>query len=135
MCTCSSTDGADTGWSSSDSASYIGVYFVTALTVSWVKLLAVSVTWFIYGQSATLKLQLDYCSSRLDWITYPFGLYSTTITDVADPNGTLYTSIGWGCLINAFYIVSLPCSVSTNLIERSLVPSSEPLLWITWDLK
>jgi hypothetical protein len=40
-----------------------------------------------------------------DWITYPFGLYSTTITEVADPNGTLYTSIGWGCLINAFYIV------------------------------
>jgi hypothetical protein len=40
-----------------------------------------------------------------DWITYPFGLYSTTITSVADKEGTLYTSIGWGCLINAFYIV------------------------------
>jgi len=53
----------------------------------WVKLLAVSITWFIY-----------------DWITYPFGLYSTTITSVADTEGTLYTSIGWGCLINAFYI-------------------------------
>ncbi|KAL7421317.1 glycerophosphoinositol permease [Cryptotrichosporon argae] len=53
----------------------------------WVKLLAVSITWFIY-----------------DWITYPFGIYSSSITDVANPNGTLYTNIGWGCLINAFYV-------------------------------
>ncbi|WWC95989.1 hypothetical protein V866_002856 [Kwoniella sp. B9012] len=53
----------------------------------WVKLAAVSITWFLY-----------------DWITYPFGLYATPITDAADPNGTLYTSIGWGCLINFFYI-------------------------------
>lgn len=34
-----------------------------------------------------------------------FGLYATPITDAADPNGTLYTSIGWGCLINFFYLV------------------------------
>lgn len=71
----------------------------------WVKLAAVSITWFIY-----------------DWITYrkcghlipqllatddstAFGLYATPITDAADPNGTLYTSIGWGCLINFFYLV------------------------------
>ncbi|WRT67676.1 uncharacterized protein IL334_004648 [Kwoniella shivajii] len=53
----------------------------------WVKLAAVSITWFLY-----------------DWITYPFGLYATPITDVADPNGTLYTSIGWGTLINFFYV-------------------------------
>lgn len=71
----------------------------------WVKLAAVSITWFLY-----------------DWITYrmcghlipqliatddssAFGLYATPITDAADPNGTLYTSIGWGCLINFFYLV------------------------------
>ncbi|EIW73646.1 hypothetical protein TREMEDRAFT_42464 [Tremella mesenterica DSM 1558] len=53
----------------------------------WVKLLAVSITWFLY-----------------DWITYPFGLYSTAITSVAVPNATLYETIGWGCLINFFYI-------------------------------
>lgn len=35
-----------------------------------------------------------------------FGLYSTTITDVVIPNATLYETIGWGCLINAFYVVS-----------------------------
>ncbi|WVQ96859.1 hypothetical protein IAU59_003966 [Kwoniella sp. CBS 9459] len=53
----------------------------------WVKLAAVSITWFLY-----------------DWITYPFGLYATPITAVADKQGTLYTSLGWGTLINFFYL-------------------------------
>ncbi|ODN74417.1 hypothetical protein, variant [Cryptococcus amylolentus CBS 6039] len=53
----------------------------------WIQLAAVSITWFLY-----------------DWITYPFGLYATPITAAADKEGTLYTSIGWGCLINAFYL-------------------------------
>ncbi|GFZ45318.1 Probable metabolite transport protein [Saitozyma sp. JCM 24511] len=53
----------------------------------WVKLAAVSITWFIY-----------------DWITYPFGLYSSIITAEAVTDSTLYTSLGWGCLINFFYI-------------------------------
>ncbi|TXT13503.1 hypothetical protein VHUM_00870 [Vanrija humicola] len=53
----------------------------------WVRLLAVSITWFIY-----------------DWITYPFGIYAGTITDAVIPNPTLYQTLGWGCLINAFYI-------------------------------
>ncbi|WWD18375.1 hypothetical protein CI109_102825 [Kwoniella shandongensis] len=68
----------------------------------WVKLLAVSITWFLY-----------------DWITYPFGLYATPITDVADPNGTLYTSIGWGTLINFFYV---PGTVAGAFIVDYLGP-------------
>lgn len=31
-------------------------------------------------------------------------MYSSTITDMAAPNSTLYETLGWGCLINAFYI-------------------------------
>ncbi|KAK4687773.1 hypothetical protein P7C73_g2347, partial [Tremellales sp. Uapishka_1] len=55
----------------------------------WVKLAAVSITWFIY-----------------DWITYPFGIYSSAITDVADANGDLYSALGWSCLINVFYLAA-----------------------------
>jgi hypothetical protein len=67
-------------------------------------LLAVSLTWFIYG---TLRPFADLINQLkiTDWITYPFGLYSTSITSVVIPNGTLYQTIGWGCLINAFYLV------------------------------
>ncbi|ORX40191.1 phospholipid transporter [Kockovaella imperatae] len=53
----------------------------------WVKLLAVSITWFIY-----------------DWITYPFGIYASTITNEVIPNATLKQNVGWGCLINFFYV-------------------------------
>ncbi|CED82334.1 Inorganic phosphate transporter [Phaffia rhodozyma] len=53
----------------------------------WVKIAAVSLNWFIY-----------------DWIVYPFGLYSSVIISVADSESTLYTSLGWGCLVNAFYL-------------------------------
>ncbi|WVO19205.1 uncharacterized protein IAS62_000483 [Cryptococcus decagattii] len=69
------------------SMKYMRIPYWLIIKRYWVKLAAVSITWFIY-----------------DWITYPFGLYATPITDAADPNGTLYTSIGWGCLINFFYL-------------------------------
>lgn len=54
----------------------------------WVKLLAVSFCWFCY-----------------DFITYPFGMYAGDITDLATgKNPSLYQTLGWGCLINAFYL-------------------------------
>lgn len=61
------------------------------------------------------NLSIIELMSFADWITYPFGLYSSVITGVADTEGTLYTAIGWGCLINAFYVVSIltPRSVSS----------------------
>lgn len=39
-----------------------------------------------------------------DGITYPFGMYAGDITDGANPNPTLYTTLGWGCLVNFFYV-------------------------------
>ncbi|TXT07617.1 uncharacterized protein COLE_04541 [Cutaneotrichosporon oleaginosum] len=54
----------------------------------WPKLLAVSFCWFLY-----------------DWITYPFGMYAGDITSAATgPNPTLYQTLGWGCLVNFFYV-------------------------------
>jgi MFS family permease len=53
----------------------------------WLKLAAVSLVWFIY-----------------DWITYPFGMYSDTIVGRAAPNATFAQTLGWGCLVNAFYV-------------------------------
>ncbi|TXT09303.1 uncharacterized protein COLE_03237 [Cutaneotrichosporon oleaginosum] len=53
----------------------------------WARLLAVSVIWFIY-----------------DWITYPFGMYSDTIVARAAPNASFAQTLGWGCLVNAFYV-------------------------------
>jgi len=45
------------------------------------------------------------------------GLYSSSITSVADANGTLYTNLGWGCLINFFYVV---CTHTQLIVRQKL---------------
>ncbi|OJA16409.1 hypothetical protein AZE42_05503 [Rhizopogon vesiculosus] len=54
----------------------------------WRGLLGISLSWFIY-----------------DFITYPFGLYSSTITNaVTGGNESLSVVFGWSVVINLFYI-------------------------------
>ncbi|KAG6373443.1 major facilitator superfamily domain-containing protein [Boletus reticuloceps] len=54
----------------------------------WKGLLGISLAWFIY-----------------DFITYPFGLYSSTITDaVIGKSSSLGVVFGWSVVINLFYI-------------------------------
>ncbi|KAI0033557.1 MFS Git1p-related glycerophosphoinositol and glycerophosphocholine permease [Vararia minispora EC-137] len=54
----------------------------------WPTLLAISTTWFIY-----------------DFITYPFGLYSSTIVDTITGNSSsLSVVFGWAVVINLFYM-------------------------------
>jgi len=54
----------------------------------WKGLLGISLAWFIY-----------------DFITYPFGLYSSTITDaVIGKSSSLAVVFGWSVVINLFYI-------------------------------
>ncbi|BEI82666.1 hypothetical protein CcaverHIS002_0305340 [Cutaneotrichosporon cavernicola] len=68
----------------------------------WFRLVGISIVWFIY-----------------DWITYPFGNYADTITTKVNPNMSLYETIGWGCLINAFYV---PGTLVGSLIVDYLGP-------------
>ncbi|KAF8207091.1 MFS Git1p-related glycerophosphoinositol and glycerophosphocholine permease [Mycena galopus ATCC 62051] len=52
------------------------------------QLAAISVTWFIY-----------------DFITYPFGIYSSTVVDtITGGNSSLTTVFGWNVVINLFYM-------------------------------
>ncbi|KAF9223445.1 MFS general substrate transporter [Gyrodon lividus] len=54
----------------------------------WKGLFGLSLAWFIY-----------------DFITYPFGIYSSTITDNITGNSTSLTIVfGWSVVINLFYI-------------------------------
>ncbi|KAI0251158.1 metabolite transporter [Lactifluus subvellereus] len=54
----------------------------------WVSLAAISITWFIY-----------------DFITYPFGIYSSTIVDtITGSNTSLSVVFGWATVINLFYM-------------------------------
>ncbi|KAF8322554.1 metabolite transporter [Clavulina sp. PMI_390] len=54
----------------------------------WVRLFAICATWFIY-----------------DFITYPFGIYSSTVVDtITGGNSALTVVFGWNVVINLFYI-------------------------------
>jgi len=54
----------------------------------WVGLAALSLTWFIY-----------------DFITYPFGLYSSTVVNnITGGSSALSTVFGWNTIINLFYM-------------------------------
>ncbi|KAJ5930335.1 hypothetical protein N7466_005828 [Penicillium verhagenii] len=58
-----------------------------AIKKYWRPLLAVCSTWFIYN-----------------YISYPFGLFSSTIVDRVNPTSSLALTMAWGTLINCFYI-------------------------------
>jgi hypothetical protein len=54
----------------------------------WKDLAAISITWFIY-----------------DFITYPFGIYSSTVVDgITGGDTRLSVVFGWNVVINLFYI-------------------------------
>ncbi|OBZ72461.1 hypothetical protein A0H81_07873 [Grifola frondosa] len=54
----------------------------------WVNLTAISITWFIY-----------------DFITYPFGIYSSTVVNIITGGSDALTTVfGWGVVINLFYM-------------------------------
>ncbi|KAG8888020.1 hypothetical protein FRB99_004164, partial [Tulasnella sp. 403] len=66
----------------------------------WLRFIAISLAWFIY-----------------DFITYPFGIYSSTIvTTIIGKSAPLTTSLGWNVVINLFYIPG--CMIGALLVDR-----------------
>lgn len=53
----------------------------------WRRLLGAASTWFLYN-----------------WISIPFGIFSSTIVSRVNPSDSLVKTLGWGVVINAFYI-------------------------------
>ncbi|KAG0705715.1 major facilitator superfamily domain-containing protein [Suillus ampliporus] len=71
-----------------DSMKNIRIPYGLVLKRYWRGLLGISLAWFIY-----------------DFITYPFGLYSSTITDtITGGTSSLTIVFGWSVVINLFYI-------------------------------
>ncbi|KAK8041502.1 major facilitator superfamily transporter [Apiospora phragmitis] len=58
-----------------------------ALKRYWRPLLGCAATWFLYN-----------------WISIPFGIFSSTIISRSNPDDSLVKSLGWGVVINCFYI-------------------------------
>lgn len=58
-----------------------------ALKRYWRPLLGTSMSWFLYN-----------------WISIPFGIFAGTITTRVNAEDSLVTNLGWGVVINCFYI-------------------------------
>lgn len=74
--------------------SYIREGFKNTKTPYWLalkfygpRLFLVSTIWFIY-----------------DFLTYPFGIYSSTWIKVIQPDSALWQTFGWSVLVNFFYL-------------------------------
>ncbi|KAH7303873.1 major facilitator superfamily domain-containing protein [Stachybotrys elegans] len=44
------------------------------------------------------------CWALYNWISIPFGIFSSTIITRTNPDGSLIKNLGWGVVINCFYI-------------------------------
>ncbi|KAK2616232.1 hypothetical protein QQS21_000867 [Conoideocrella luteorostrata] len=53
----------------------------------WKPMLGTSLSWFMY-----------------DFVTYPFGIFGSTVIETLNPNDTLMENIGYGTVLNLFYI-------------------------------
>lgn len=53
----------------------------------WRRLLAACSTWFLYN-----------------WISIPFGVFSSTVVSRVNASDSMVKTLGWGVVINAFYI-------------------------------
>ncbi|KAJ9296196.1 hypothetical protein DTO271G3_5337 [Paecilomyces variotii] len=82
----------------------------------WKPMLGTSLAWFCY-----------------DFVTYPFGLFSSTIMSQLNPNDTNVQSIGYGTVINCFYLPG--CLLGGLLMDRIGRKQTMTLgffLWAIW---
>ncbi|KIW76254.1 hypothetical protein Z517_11000 [Fonsecaea pedrosoi CBS 271.37] len=65
----------------------------------WKPIVGTSLAWFMY-----------------DFVTYPFGIFSSTIIGQLNPKNTLIQNIGYGTVVNCFYLPG--CLVGGVLMDR-----------------
>ncbi|KAL2050107.1 hypothetical protein ABVK25_009610 [Lepraria finkii] len=70
-----------------------------ALRRYWKPMLGTSLAWFCY-----------------DFVTYPFGIFSSTIIAQFNPDNTLIENTGHGTVVNCFYL--LGCIVGGLFMDR-----------------
>ncbi|KAK4574542.1 hypothetical protein LTR86_001383 [Recurvomyces mirabilis] len=61
--------------------------YMLVLKRYWKPMLGTSLAWFFY-----------------DFVTYPFGIFSSTIISQLNPNDSLVQNIGYGTVVNCFYL-------------------------------
>lgn len=75
----------------------------------WKPMLGTSLAWFMYDFVVSKRLLLYDsidCANSMDSAgqTYPFGIFGSTIIGTLNPNNTLVQNIGYGTVLNCFYL-------------------------------
>lgn len=73
--------------------------YAIGLRYYWKPMLGVAISWFLY-----------------DFVSYPFGLFSSVVTTQLNPNGDLLRNVGLGTAINCFYLPG--CIAGGLLMDR-----------------
>ena len=73
--------------------------YMLALKRYWKPMIGTALAWFCY-----------------DFVTYPFGIFSSTIIAQFNPNNTTTENIGYGTVVNCFYLPG--CIVGGLLMDR-----------------
>lgn len=81
----------------------------------WKPMVGTSLAWFFY-----------------DFVTYPFGIFSSTIIGQLNPNNTLVQNIGYGTVVNCFYLPG--CLVGGLLMDRIGRKQTMTLGFFLWAL-
>ncbi|KAH7921614.1 MFS general substrate transporter [Leucogyrophana mollusca] len=83
-----------------DSMKHVRIPYRLVIRRYWKSLLGISLVWFIY-----------------DFITYPFGIFASTITNNVTGGSTSLTAVfGWSVVINLFYIPG--CVAGAFVVDR-----------------
>ncbi|WFD43797.1 hypothetical protein MPSI1_002461 [Malassezia psittaci] len=94
-----------------NSIKYNQIPYKLILKRYWFRLMIISLVWFIY-----------------DFISYPFGIYSSIITDALVDSSSLVQVFGWSTVINCFY---LPGSFLGALFVDRLGPKKTMIIGLT----
>jgi nitrate/nitrite transporter NarK len=89
--------------------------FALAFRRYWLRIIGTCACWFCECCPFALDQPSAYIAVY-DFCSYPFGLFSSTIIGQVNPNNTIIQNIGWGTLINAFYLPG--CVVGGILMDR-----------------
>ncbi|CAK7212759.1 hypothetical protein SBRCBS47491_001575 [Sporothrix bragantina] len=87
--------------------------YMLVLKRYWKPMLGTSLSWFMY-----------------DFVTYPFGIFSSSIVSTLNPNNTITQNIGYGTVINLFYLPG--CLVGGLLMDRIGRKQTMTLGFVLW---
>lgn len=108
------------------------VPYMLVLKRYWKPMLGTSLSWFMYDFVVGIYFPVYYVLGPLPLTsqTYPFGIFSSSIVSTLNPNNTITQNIGYGTVINLFYLPG--CLTGGLLMDRIGRKQTMTLGFVLW---